>query len=579
MKKILSFLMIIVMCATMTIVMPNKTNAETTAIDCTQYVYHVSTFDELKSAITEDEYKVNDYKHNRTIILDADIVGSDLTKDYGIIISDGKTVVLDLNNHKIDIVSEKTNVLFKVNSGSKLYFMNGQTRTKQSQGAINFSINNRNDTNSLALVYVNSNNAEFNSYDVNYTMGKAGSNGSYVTKNNYSVVFWLNQVKNVMISGGTILNYHSKGNAIRVQNSSAEINKIEVSSNTVMNTGNSAIVVNFNTKVSKINISDATIKSMNPDVPRIKEIDNDGNLYNGIIINKYIATPYQGSTRATISKVGGSTISPTETVNNIKYDVVFSLIGDNWETCQTYMNKDIIVPAGHIWMCYETNGFANITKHSDIKTIEDNFVDASCAENGSYDKIKYCNICKGIVSKEHIVTDKLPHDFTGNAEKCLECGAKNPDYKAEDTTNKVPTTEDAINKQPTAGDTANQTTKGDVVNSTQTKEDINNSSAEKPKASKIVSLKKAKKAFKVTWKKVENAQGYQIQYSTNKKFKKKTTVTKTYKGNNEFTKTIKKLVAKKKYFVRVRAYKVANVDGKNIKIYSNWSAAKKVKVK
>lgn len=569
MKKILSFLMIIVMCATMTIVTPNKTNAETTAIDCTQYVYHVSTFDELKSAITEDEYKVNDYKHNRTIILDADIVGSDLTKDYGIIISDGKAVVLDLNNHKIDIVSENTNVLFRVDNRSKLYFMNGQTRNNPSQGAINFSINNRNDTNSLAIVYVNSNNAEFTSYDVNYTMGKAGSNGSYVTKNNYSVVFWLNQVKNVMISGGTILNYHSKGNAIRVHNSSAEIDKIEISSNTVMNTGNSAIVVNFNTKISKFNISDATIKSMNSSVPRIKEIDNNGAQYDGIIINKYIATPYQGTTRATISKVGGGTISPTETVNNIKYDVVFSLIGDNWDTCQTYMNKDIIVPAGHLWMCYETNGFADITKHSDIKSIEDNFVDASCSENGSYDKIKYCNICKGIVSKEHVVTDKLAHDFTGNAEKCLECGAKNPNYKAEDATNKT----------PTVGDTTNQTTKGDVVNSTQTKEDVNNSSAEKPKASKIVSLKKAKKAFKVTWKKVENAQGYQIQYSTNKKFKNKTTVTKTYKGNKKFTKTIKKLKAKKKYFVRVRAYKVVNVNGKNIKVYSDWSVAKKVKVK
>lgn len=577
MKKILSFLMIIVMCATMTIVAPNETNAETTAIDCTQYVYHVSTFDELKNAMKESEYNVYDYKHNRTIILDADIIENDLTKDYCIEIGDSRTVVLDLNNHKIDIVSENTKILFRLMGGAKLYFMNGQSRTDASQGAINFSINNKNDSDSLAIVYITDSRAEFSSYDVNYTMGKAGTNGSYVTKNNFSSVFWINQVKNVMISGGTILNYHSKGNAIRVHDSSAEINKIEVSSNAVMNTGNSAIVVKKKTNITKINISDATIKSMNTSVSRIKEINDDGTQNDGIIVNKYIATSYVGTTNGTVSKVGGNTISPTEIVNNLKYDVKFSLIGDNWDESQTYMNKEIIVPAGHIWMYYETNGFSDITSHSDIKSIEDNFVDATCSENGSYDKIKYCNQCKGIVSKEHVVTDKLEHDFTGNAENCRECGAINPNYKPEETTNKTPEVDNTTNQ---TGNITNQTTtKGDVINITQTKDDIKNSSTEKPKASKIVSLKKMKKAFKVKWKKVKNAQGYQIQYSTNKKFKKKTTVTKTYKGNNKFAKTIKKLVAKKKYFVRVRAYRVTNVEGKNIKVYSNWSAAKKVKVK
>lgn len=323
MKRIVSFLMAIVMCVTMTFVAPRETKAENAAVDCTQYVYHVSTFEELEKAITESEYKVDDFKHNRTIILDADIVGMDLAKDYCIEIADGKTVVLDLNNHKIDIVSEKTNVLFRLMNESKVYFMNGKTRTDPSQGAINFSINNRNDRNSLALVYVDSNKAEISSYDVNYTFGKPESNESYVTKNNYSAVFWLNQAKNVMISGGTILNYYSKGNAIRVQKSVTEIDKIEVTSNTVMNTGDSAIVVASGTNISKINISDATIKSMKADVPRIQELTDNGTPHDGISISKYIATPYQGTTNATVSKVGGTQISPTEIVNNLKYDLVF----------------------------------------------------------------------------------------------------------------------------------------------------------------------------------------------------------------------------------------------------------------
>ena len=75
---------------------------------------------------------------------------------------------------------------------------------------------------------------------------------------------------------------------------------------------------------------------------------------------------------------------------------------------------------------------------------------------------------------------------------------------------------------------------------------------------------------KVSWKKLTNISGYQIQYAPNKKFKK--AKRKTVKSTSV---TIKKLKKKKTYFVRVRAYKL--VDGK--KVYGKWSAVKKVKVK
>ncbi|MCD7796748.1 MAG: hypothetical protein LUG95_03810 [Clostridiales bacterium] len=42
------------------------------------------------------------------------------------------------------------------------------------------------------------------------------------------------------------------------------------------------------------------------------------------------------------------------------------------------------------------------------------------------------------------------------------------------------------------------------------------------KKTKIKKLtKKAKKSFKVTWKKISSVSGYQVQYSTDKKFSKK----------------------------------------------------------
>ena len=81
---------------------------------------------------------------------------------------------------------------------------------------------------------------------------------------------------------------------------------------------------------------------------------------------------------------------------------------------------------------------------------------------------------------------------------------------------------------------------------------------------------KGKKLF-IKWEKDKNAKGYQISYSTNRKFKKNTKTTATPKT----TFTVKKLKKKKTYYVRVRAYTLSN--GK--KVYGKWSSVKKVKIK
>ena len=86
----------------------------------------------------------------------------------------------------------------------------------------------------------------------------------------------------------------------------------------------------------------------------------------------------------------------------------------------------------------------------------------------------------------------------------------------------------------------------------------------------LVVKNQKKLKVKATWKKLTNAFGYQIQYAPNKKFKK--AKSKTVKSSAV---TLKKLKKKKTYFVRVRAYKLAN--GK--KVYGKWSSVKKVKIK
>ena len=96
----------------------------------------------------------------------------------------------------------------------------------------------------------------------------------------------------------------------------------------------------------------------------------------------------------------------------------------------------------------------------------------------------------------------------------------------------------------------------------------------KPKSAKFKKVKAAKKAVSVEWKKVSGVKGYQIQVATDKKFKKnKKTV--TVKKQKTTKVTIKKLKAKKKYYVRIRTYKTVN--GK--KVYSSWSKVKTVKTK
>ena len=93
-----------------------------------------------------------------------------------------------------------------------------------------------------------------------------------------------------------------------------------------------------------------------------------------------------------------------------------------------------------------------------------------------------------------------------------------------------------------------------------------------PKSTSVKSVKGLSKGMQVNLK-LQKTQttGYQIQYSNFSNFKNAKTVT---VKNNVSAKKITKLSAKKKYFVRVRTYKITKFSGKNYNIYSSWSSAK-----
>lgn len=88
----------------------------------------------------------------------------------------------------------------------------------------------------------------------------------------------------------------------------------------------------------------------------------------------------------------------------------------------------------------------------------------------------------------------------------------------------------------------------------------------------LYSLKKGSKKISVSFGRSFNATGYQIQYSTSKKFSGKSVKKITTKN---LTKSITNLKGRTKYYVRIRAYK--KVDGKTV--FSAWSDIKSVTTK
>ena len=88
----------------------------------------------------------------------------------------------------------------------------------------------------------------------------------------------------------------------------------------------------------------------------------------------------------------------------------------------------------------------------------------------------------------------------------------------------------------------------------------------------ITSLKTKNKTITVKWKKKTGITGYQIQYSTNSKFKKNKKSIKIKKAKTT-SKKISNLKESKKYYFRIRTYKSSNKKTR----YSKWSKVKSVK--
>ena len=80
------------------------------------------------------------------------------------------------------------------------------------------------------------------------------------------------------------------------------------------------------------------------------------------------------------------------------------------------------------------------------------------------------------------------------------------------------------------------------------------------------------KGFIAKWKKMAQITGYQIQYSTSKKFAKLKSIT---LNKSKVSYKASKLSRRKTYYIRIRTYKMVDGD----RYYSAWSSVKKVTTK
>ena len=98
-----------------------------------------------------------------------------------------------------------------------------------------------------------------------------------------------------------------------------------------------------------------------------------------------------------------------------------------------------------------------------------------------------------------------------------------------------------------------------------------------PKGTTISKITPKKKGFALKWnKQAVQTTGYEVAYSTNKDFTKKATGTITVGKSKTVSKSVSKLKAKKKYYVKIRTYKAVKINGKAKKLYSAWSKIKTV---
>lgn len=243
---------------------------------------------------------------------------------------------------------------------------------------------------------------------------------------------------------------------------------------------------------------------------------------------------------------------------NICYDLKSDVVGGT-----------VTNPEGTVY--YEANSATGSKYYDMFNPVQDYIAEKSQSYTPTYSVIS--------------VTDDTFSVTTYNAGK-LEAGQGTEDggQLAESTTYTIKKTEEPAELPPADDDKQNITnvTNNNYNITVNKNDDQTTQSAQTPAAAttalkKVKGVKVANKAgnkVKVQWNTVDAADGYQIQYSYKKGFKKQVKTVNVNKASKS-SKVIKKMKVGKKVYVKVRAYQ--NVNGQ--KVYGNFSKVKKLTVR
>ena len=227
-----------------------------------------------------------------------------------------------------------------------------------------------------------------------------------------------------------------------------------------------------------------------------------------------------------------------------------------------------------VWLDGFSDNPIKVTVGHDTHTYKQMVTKATTAKDGqSYKKCSVCGAVTGksvIAKASNIKLNKTAYTYNGKVQKP---SVTVKDSKGKTLKNGTDYTVTYPKGMKNVGKyTVKVTLKGNYSGTKSLTYNIN------PKGTSVSKVTAAKKGFKVTWKKqATQTTGYQVQYSTSSKFKSAKTV--TVSKNKTTAKSVSKLSAKKKYYVRVRTYKTVKIGGKSVKFYSGWSKAKSVTTK
>lgn len=299
----------------------------------------------------------------------------------------------------------------------------------------------------------------------------------------------------------------------------------------------------FNTSDFKVENADVTSGSVKVTLPTLPEVYDAQYTVEGLTN----VSVENGTLKynATGVKPGQYTLNVTDKSSKYApFSASFTLTTDN--VVAAY-NNDVKAPALVAAKDVQADDFANFVKN--IQKVSVNGKEYTASGKGA---VKLINADGTLVT----TADALKAEGTYNIVVTATGYNKTLEFTYTNKSDTTTATKPAATTTATQPTTAAKTTTKKVTVKKQT-----------------AKVKAGKKKLTVTWKKDKNVSGYQIQVATKKNFKgAKTYTVKSYKT---YKKVIKKLKAKKKYFVKVRAYKTV---GKS-KVYGAYSAVRSCKVK